>query len=118
MFIERVVKYILFAWFACCVALTGFCGAQIPNSAPPVGATEQARAAEQDTQTSENVQKSRLALAKSGDPRQLQQFVCEMYVADKHTMQSMALDDVSAIGGWFAIQFIANCSRPRRASDT
>jgi hypothetical protein len=59
-----------------------------------------------------------LALAKSGDRHHQQQFVCELYSADKQRMQSMGFSEVPQIGGWFAIQFIANCSRPRRASDT
>jgi hypothetical protein len=48
-----------------------------------------------------------ITLAKSGDTHLQQQFVCELYGAygaDKQKMQSMALDELPNIGGWYAIQ--------------
>jgi hypothetical protein len=48
--------------------------------------------------------KSIIARAKLGDQAEQQRFVCELFSADKQTMQSMALEDLPTIGGWFAIQ--------------
>jgi hypothetical protein len=53
-----------------------------------------------------------LALAKSGDRHHQQQFVCELYSADKQRMQSMGFSEVPQIGGWFAIQFYRELLSP------
>lgn len=54
----------------------------------------------------------KIGLAKSEDSQQLQQFVCELYGADKQKMESMALVDLPNIGGWYAIQIYRELLSP------
>lgn len=51
--------------------------------------------------------------ARSGDRNEQQQFVCELYSADKQRMQSMAVNDVPRIGGWFVIQLYRELLSPQ-----
>jgi hypothetical protein len=62
--------------------------------------------------SSDGPRASRIARARLGDEKEQQQFVCELYSADKQTMQSMALVDLPKIGGWYAIQMYRELLSP------
>lgn len=55
---------------------------------------------------------SQAPLAKGRSPQELQQFVCELYNADKQRMQAMALEELPRIGGWYSIQFYRELLSP------
>lgn len=62
--------------------------------------------------SAEDKLKSRTARAKLGDKAEQQQFVCELLGADKQKMQSMALEELPNIGGWYAIQMYRELLSP------
>jgi hypothetical protein len=45
-------------------------------------------------------------------PRELQQFVCNLYDADKQKAEAMTLDELPLIGGWFSIQLYRELLSP------
>jgi hypothetical protein len=58
------------------------------------------------------LQQSQAPRTKGGTPQDLQQFVCELYNADKHRMQAMALEELPRIGGWYSIQLYRELLSP------
>ncbi len=60
----------------------------------------------------QSLRQSQAPLAKGGTAQELQQFVCELYSADKHRMQAMALEELPRIGGWYSIQFYRELLSP------
>lgn len=53
-----------------------------------------------------------IAQTRQGSVQAQQEFVCELYDADKHRMQGLALEDLPRIGGWYSIQFYRELLSP------
>jgi hypothetical protein len=45
-----------------------------------------------------------MALAKLGDREQMQDLICELHTGSPQEMQTVALDKISYVGGWYAIR--------------
>jgi hypothetical protein len=54
----------------------------------------------------------RLALAKLGDREQMQTLLCELHTGSPLEMQTVALDKISYVGGWFAIRIYSELLTP------
>ena len=53
-----------------------------------------------------------LALAKLGDREQMQALVCELHAGSPLEMQTVALDKISYVGGWYAIRTYSELLTP------
>jgi hypothetical protein len=53
-----------------------------------------------------------MALAKLGDREQMQALVCELHTGSPQEMQAVALDKISYVGGWYAIQIYRELLTP------
>jgi len=54
----------------------------------------------------------RMALAKLGDREQMQDLVCKLHRGDPTEMQTVALDKIPYVGGWFAIRIYRELLTP------
>jgi hypothetical protein len=53
-----------------------------------------------------------MALAKLGDRERMQDLVCELHMASPQEMQTVALDKISYVGGWYAIRIYRELLTP------
>lgn len=99
----RKMKTMFCDWvlvFSLAALVTSAATGQVRREEAPADATARSR------------EQSNVTLSQGRTPQDLQQFVCELYNADKHKMQAMALEELPRIGGWYSIQFYRELLSP------